>query len=98
MHEIAADQAAILALLRNAGLLSTGEPAALADGHLRGASLDVFDREPIDESNPPLALPNLIATPHVAWLTPETLARSLAVAAENFARLEAGQPLLNRVA
>jgi hypothetical protein len=34
----------------------------------------------------------------MAWLTPETLDRSLAAAFENCRRLAAGEPLNNRVA
>jgi phosphoglycerate dehydrogenase-like enzyme len=45
-----------------------------------------------------LAFDNVVLTPHLAWLTPETLERSLAVAVENCRRLGSGEPLLNRVA
>jgi len=38
-----------------------------------------------------------VAAPHMAWLTPETLDRSLAAAFENCRRLTAGEPLLNRI-
>jgi phosphoglycerate dehydrogenase-like enzyme len=71
--------------------------AALASGRLRGAGLDVFAQEPVDAKNPLLALPNVVLAPHMAWLTPETLDRSLAAAFENCRRLAAGAPLLNRV-
>jgi phosphoglycerate dehydrogenase-like enzyme len=71
--------------------------AALASGRLRGAGLDVFAQEPVDLKNPLLALPNVVLAPHMAWLTPETLDRSLAVAIENCRRLAAGSPLLNRI-
>ena len=71
---------------------------ALVSGHLRGAGLDVFDQEPVDPDNPLLGLPNVVAAPHMAWLTPETLDRSLAAAFENIRRLKAGEPLLNQVA
>jgi hypothetical protein len=37
-------------------------------------------------------------TPHLAWLTGETLERSRAVIAENCRRLRTGEPLLHRVA
>jgi phosphoglycerate dehydrogenase-like enzyme len=70
---------------------------ALASGHLRGAGLDVFSCEPVGADNPWLALPNVVVTPQLAWLTTETLERSLAVITENCRRLAAGQPLLHRV-
>jgi phosphoglycerate dehydrogenase-like enzyme len=71
---------------------------ALREGRLRGAGLDVFAGEPISPDHPLLALPQVVASPHAAWLTPETLARSLAAAHDNCRRLAAGAPLLNRVA
>lgn len=70
---------------------------ALRSGRLRGAGLDVFVQEPVDPANPLLSLPNVVVAPHLAWLTPETLDRSLVVAFENCRRLQAGEPLLNRV-
>ncbi|WP_199554414.1 NAD(P)-dependent oxidoreductase [Sandaracinobacteroides hominis] len=70
---------------------------ALATGHLRGAGLDVFAQEPLPAGHPLLALPNAVLAPHIAWLTPETLVRSLNVAHENCRRLETGEQLLHRV-
>jgi len=70
---------------------------ALTCGHLRGAGLDVFCREPVGANDPLLRLPNVVVTPHLAWLTTETLDRSLGIIAENCRRLGAGQPLLHRV-
>lgn len=71
---------------------------ALASGRLEGAALDVFASEPPAPDNPLLGLPNVVLAPHLAWLTQETLRRSLDVVAENVRRLQAGEPLLNRVA
>jgi phosphoglycerate dehydrogenase-like enzyme len=70
---------------------------ALQSGRLRGAGLDVFDVEPADTSHPVFRLPNIVVTPHIAWLTAETLSRSLGVFAENCRRLREGETLLNQV-
>jgi phosphoglycerate dehydrogenase-like enzyme len=70
---------------------------ALKNGHLRAAGLDVFADEPVAPENPLLKLDNVVLMPHVAWLTPETLDRSLEVAVENMRRLRDGGELLFRV-
>jgi phosphoglycerate dehydrogenase-like enzyme len=71
---------------------------ALRSGHLAAAGLDVFAEEPLPPAHPLLALPNVIVSPHLAWLTQQTLERSLRAALENVHRLARGEPLLNRVA
>ena len=71
--------------------------AALRSGRLRAAGLDVFAEEPPRPDNPLLALDNVVLMPHVAWLTPETLERSLDVAAENMRRLRDGRALAHRI-
>lgn len=71
--------------------------AALRSGNLRGAGIDVFTQEPVDPANPLLTLPTVVVAPHQAWLTPETLDRSLAVAFHNCRRIASGHPLLNRI-
>jgi phosphoglycerate dehydrogenase-like enzyme len=70
---------------------------ALKNGHLRAAGLDVFADEPVAPENPLLELDNVVLMPHVAWLTPETLDRSLEIALENMRRLRDGGELLFRV-
>jgi phosphoglycerate dehydrogenase-like enzyme len=70
---------------------------ALQSGRVSAAGLDVFASEPTDADNPLLSLPNVIATPHIAWLTPQTLERSIGVIVENCRRLRDGEPLLNQV-
>jgi phosphoglycerate dehydrogenase-like enzyme len=71
--------------------------AALTTGRLRAAGLDTFAAEPLPSGHPLLALDNAVLMPHVAWLTPETLERSLVVAADNMRRLRDGRELLHRV-
>jgi phosphoglycerate dehydrogenase-like enzyme len=58
----------------------------------------VFAAEPLPEGHPLTKLPNVVLMPHLAWLTPETLLRSLDVAVENVRRLGTGEALLHRVA
>ena len=70
---------------------------ALTNGRLRAAGLDVLTEEPPPPDHPFLALDNVVLTPHVAWLTRETLYRSFDVALENVRRLRDGRDLLYRV-
>lgn len=70
---------------------------ALRAGRICAAGLDVFESEPAAADNPLLSLPNVVATPHIAWLTPQTLDRSISVILENCRRLRNGEPLLNTV-
>ena len=65
--------------------------AALADGILAGAALDVTQRRPAGDRHPLLDLANVVITPHIGGATHETLRRGAEMAAGAVARLVAGE-------
>jgi phosphoglycerate dehydrogenase-like enzyme len=71
---------------------------ALVSGQLGGAGLDVYWNEPILPDDPLLALPNVIATPHVAGVTDRSYTGIADAVACNIERLRRGEPPLNRAA
>jgi phosphoglycerate dehydrogenase-like enzyme len=74
------------------------EPAlieALASGHLRGACLDVFETEPLPESSPLWAMPNVLVSPHSASTVSAENALITDLFIDNLGRWLAGQPLRN---
>ncbi len=56
--------------------------AALADGRIAGAGLDVFDEEPLPAGHPLARLSNVVLTPHLGWPTDDAYARFAAAAAD----------------
>ncbi len=71
--------------------------AALQDGRLGGAVLDVFDREPLDAASPLWDLPNVIISPHIAGVRPDHWDEVIDLFSENLRRFQRGEPLLNLV-
>ncbi len=71
--------------------------AALKDGRIAGAALDVTDPEPLPADHPLWTAPNVLITPHVAADGELTEERWWALYKENIRRFGAGEPLLNCV-
>jgi len=71
--------------------------AALLEGRIAGAGLDVFSEEPPDPTRPVYQLPNVVVTPHVSGGTDGTARKRAAVAAENLDRVAQGLEPLYRV-
>lgn len=65
--------------------------AALVDGRLGGAGLDVLEREPPAPDDPLLALDNVVVTSHAAFYSEEALAEQRLRAVENVARVLTGR-------
>jgi (S)-sulfolactate dehydrogenase len=59
--------------------------AALREGRLGGAALDVFEHEPLPAGSPLSDCPHLILTPHIAGVTRESNARVSTMIAEKVA-------------
>jgi phosphoglycerate dehydrogenase-like enzyme len=65
--------------------------AALHDGTIAGAGIDVFGEEPLRPDNPLLALDNVIVTPHTAGVTRGTSRRRNRACVDNALRVLAGE-------
>jgi phosphoglycerate dehydrogenase-like enzyme len=71
--------------------------AALRDGRLRGAALDVFTAEPLSEDHPLWSLSNVLITPHTAAVSRGFWRRETSLIVENVRRFFEGEPLINEV-
>jgi len=89
---------AVLVNVSRGGLI---DELALADalgaGRLAGAALDTAEREPLDADHPLLRAPNLIVTPHVAWMSDGAREQLQLGAAQEVARVLQDLPAVNRV-
>jgi phosphoglycerate dehydrogenase-like enzyme len=59
--------------------------AALREGRIAGAGLDVFDAEPLPPEHPLRRLPNTVLTPHQGYVTTENFRQFFTTAVENVA-------------
>lgn len=100
------DSAAFARMKRDAVVINIGrgpvvDEAALIDAlssnRIKGAALDVFDREPLPENHPFYKLANVLLSPHCADHTPDWLERAMQFFLDQFARFSKGEPLRNVV-
>jgi phosphoglycerate dehydrogenase-like enzyme len=95
--------AAALACMRSTALLVNtsrasivDQPAliaALQEGRIGGAGLDVFDAEPLPPDHPFRSLPNVVATPHLGYVTRANSTTFYRQAIEDIAAFLAGSPI-----
>lgn len=75
------------------GVINESElAAALNDGKIAGAGLDVLTVEPMKEGNPLLTAKNCLITPHIAWASFEARKRLITLVADNFRAFINGKP------
>jgi phosphoglycerate dehydrogenase-like enzyme len=67
---------------------------ALQEGWLAGASLDVFEHEPLDPASPLWEMPNVIVTSHCGGVGPNLAEDTVQEIVTNLRRFLAGRPLL----
>ena len=99
-------EAAIAAMKPTGVLVNVGrgpvidEPAlvrALRQKRIRGAALDVFDKEPLPDGHPLYGLDNLLLSPHCADNTPGWLEDAMRAFVRNLERYRRGERLENVV-
>jgi phosphoglycerate dehydrogenase-like enzyme len=70
---------------------------ALRTGQIAGAALDVFWQEPLPETHPLWAMPNVVISPHIAGDIASTPTAFVLLFLDNLARWQSGRPLRNVV-
>jgi phosphoglycerate dehydrogenase-like enzyme len=86
-------ETAVIINTSRAGLIRQDDLcAALADGTIGGAGLDVIDLE-LESGRRLLELENVVATPHIGFYTQEALGQLTAICVENVIRFLDGDPI-----
>lgn len=67
--------------------------AALREGRIAGAGIDVYDMEPLPQDHPLLSAPNTVLTPHLGYVTEENYRAYFAGAVQAIQAYEAGAPI-----
>lgn len=63
---------------------------ALKEGKIAGVALDVFKKEPLEDSHPFWQMDNVLVTPHASARTNRYMERALSIFLDNFHHLEDG--------
>lgn len=66
---------------------------ALENNEIGGAGLDVFEKEPIDRTNPLLRMEKVVVSPHVGWTSQEVFDRFLTLCVDNINHFVQGNPI-----
>jgi phosphoglycerate dehydrogenase-like enzyme len=66
---------------------------ALADGWIAGAGLDVFSEEPLPADSALRQLPNVVATPHLGYVTEDNYRTFYGQAVDDICAFDAGEPV-----
>jgi len=82
---------------RGASTVTADLLAALENGEIAGAGLDVTDPEPLPEGHPLWATPRVIISPHAAGRSDRSRDRLFLLVEENLRRYVAGEPMLSVV-
>jgi phosphoglycerate dehydrogenase-like enzyme len=82
---------------RGASTVTDDLVAALNNGDIAGAGLDVTDPEPLPDGHPLWTTPRVIITPHTAGRGDRGRDRLLLMVRENLRRYVAGEPMLSVV-
>ena len=91
------NDALIISIGRGGTMVTDDLVAALNDGELAGAALDVTEPEPLPAGHPLWTMGNVILTPHIAGWGSNGQQRAAMLFFENLRRYQAGEPLLNQV-
>lgn len=90
------DNSALIINVARGGVINERALAAALKNHaIAGAATDVFEIEPATKENSPLldpSIPNLVLTPHTAWVSSKTIKGTQKVIKENIEAYAAGRP------
>ena len=64
---------------------------ALKEKIIRGASLDVFENEPLPKDSPFYTMPNVVVTPHAVYISDKSIRDLKVIAATNLVKLIKGE-------